>query len=284
MTAAQDSETRSEVFLLRMHDDFDELEARLRHRMAFGTAGLRARMGAGYSRMNCLTVIQTSNGLADYILELADHDVKSRDSPPGFQPTAVIGYDIRKNSKRFAELAAVTFLKKGFKVLFFRDYVHTPLVPFGVKFAHAAVGVMITASHNPACDNGYKVYLGPSGCQINSPHDTEIAKLIVKLENLTKVSWMESEITELPAHPHFTFFAAGVFDAYYRALCDLTAPLSDVQESPRYVYTPIHGTGHKYLRHVVERMGLSHVISVVEAQVRSIRAAVPLAADRDDLS
>lgn len=152
----RDETTRSEILELVKQNSVKELDLILRSRLTFGTAGLRAQMGAGFSRLNSLTIIQTSQGLAQYLLE----EEKTSAATAG----VVIGYDARHNSKKFAELAAAAFLAKGIRVLWFEDLVHTPMVPFAVKHFHAAAGIMITASHNPKQDNGYKVY-GSNACQ-----------------------------------------------------------------------------------------------------------------------
>lgn len=226
--------------------------------MTFGTAGLRARMGAGYARMNCLTVIQTSQGLAQY--------VKDRRRDPGNE-SVVIGYDVRKNSRRFAELAATAFLKKGFRVFFYYTYVHTPLVPFAVKLRGAAVGVMITASHNPACDNGYKVYWGPSGCQINSPHDVGIAKRILDEDSLKPISW---NTTALHENLQFHFVMDEILVDYYEALSRLGKRPREIQRHFPFVYTPIHGTGRIYIEELGKTLGFSQDMVLVEAQVISV--------------
>ena len=167
-----------------------ELEKRLRNRIRFGTAGLRGRMQAGFAFMNCLTVIQTSQGIAQYL-------VASATAPSPL--SVIIGYDTRHLSARFARLAANAFKRKGINVLLFEDYVPTPLVAFGVKTMNANAGVMITASHNPAQDNGYKVYQS-NGAQINTPVDEHIAKSI--LENLEPWcgAWDELDVLQKPAH------------------------------------------------------------------------------------
>ena len=232
-----------------------ELETRLRQRMAFGTAGLRARMGAGYSRMNCLTVIQTSQGLAQY--------VKSQKSSSRAE-SVVIGYDGRKNSRRFAKLAATAFVKMGLRVYLYETYIHTPLVPFGVRFLGAAAGIMITASHNPAADNGYKVYWGPSGCQINSPHDVGIAKSIVHEDNLKPLSW---DTIELHQDPNYRFMPAAVMDDYYEKVYKLANRSERIQIHARFVYTPIHGTGLMYMTEMLRRLGYSDDMVVVDMQV-----------------
>ena len=152
----RDQATRTEILELVKQRNVNELETILNSRLTFGTAGLRARMGAGFSRLNSLTIIQTSQGLAQYLLEEGGTSAASAG--------VVIGYDARHNSKNFAELAAAAFIAKGIRVLWYEDLVHTPMVPFAVKQLHAAAGIMITASHNPKHDNGYKVY-GSNACQ-----------------------------------------------------------------------------------------------------------------------
>ncbi|TKA44472.1 hypothetical protein B0A54_05217 [Friedmanniomyces endolithicus] len=171
----RDPDTRREIEALIAADDGTELERRLRQRIAFGTAGLRSAMKAGYAHMNSLTVLQASQGLADYIL--AQRQLQGTSG----RPTVVIGYDARHNSQKFARLAAGAFLAKDFGVLWFGILVHTPMVPFAVSHFGAAAGVMVTASHNPPADNGYKVYWG-NGCQIIPPHDKGIALAIANVE------------------------------------------------------------------------------------------------------
>ena len=107
-------------------------------------------MGAGFARFNAVTVIQTSQGLAEYLLS------KNCDAAPA---SIVIGHDARHNSDRFAELTAAVFENKGFAVWWYEDVVHTPLVPFAVKALKAAAGVMITASHNPAKGNRFDQFI-----------------------------------------------------------------------------------------------------------------------------
>ncbi|TIB11874.1 hypothetical protein E3P92_02734 [Wallemia ichthyophaga] len=164
-------ETRSEIEHLWDDGEWDELDARLGQRIEFGTAGLRAKMQAGYSSMNDLIVIQAAQGLAAHLSTL----------PDALKRGVVVGHDHRHNSKRWAGLTTRAFLNRGFKVYSYRGVVHTPLVPFGVKKLGAVGGVMVTASHNPAQDNGWKVYY-ENAVQIIPPVDSAIADAI--LENL----------------------------------------------------------------------------------------------------
>lgn len=142
----RDPITREQIQQLLSSNKNTELARRLRPRIAFGTAGLRASMQAGYAYMNSLTVLQASHGLARYII---DQRGKSQQ-----QLKVVIGYDARHNSERFARLAAAAFIHYGFQVIWFGKLVHTPMVPFAVRHYSADAGVMVTASHNPKNDNG----------------------------------------------------------------------------------------------------------------------------------
>ncbi|KAF2421843.1 phosphoglucomutase-2 [Tothia fuscella] len=251
----QDSITKDEIQTLVAQDQNEELEKRLRTRIAFGTAGLRARMEAGFSRMNCVTVIQASQGLAAYLLKSVP-DMKHKG--------VVIGRDARHNSKKFAKLTAAAFVEKDIKVWWFEEPTHTPLVPFGVRELHAAAGVMITASHNPASDNGYKVYWG-NGCQIIPPHDRGIAQSI--LENLEPISWDTSVVSG-------SLLVEGalglVEDAYYRAVCAAADPNGHLAKAGdlhlKYAYTAMHGVGLRYMEKALAALGLGRYMQVVEEQ------------------
>jgi len=238
----KDPETSLEIKKLLERQNIVELNKLLGSRLAFGTAGLRARMGAGFARLNSLTIIQTSQGLAEYLL-------KEGNASAG----VVIGYDARHNSKRFAELAAAAFIAKRIPVWWYEDLVHTPMVPFGVGNLHAAAGIMITASHNPAQDNGFKVY-GSNGCQINTPVDEKIAASI--LNNLEPLTW------DLTAQAdQRNSIQQSMRSRYVEKLKDyLGEPTPDL---PRFVYTPLHGVGLPYLRAAISA---SECMTVVEEQ------------------
>ena len=241
----KDEETSSEIRELLEQQNFAELEIRLSTRLSFGTAGLRAQMGAGYSRINSLTIIQTSQGFAAY---LVNEGIASRG--------IVIGYDARHNSKKFAELAAAAFFARSIPVWWYEDLVHTPMVPFGVKELGAAAGIMITASHNCAQDNGYKVY-GANGCQINTPVDSYIAAFIVK--NLEPVTWDAEKGTTSGKQ-----ILRAMRDKYVERLCKFAEPPG--ADSQRFVYTPLHGVGNFIMTEVMERSGTTQCMTVVREQ------------------
>jgi phosphoglucomutase len=251
----RDKSTRGEIEQLLKDKNHDELEARLRTRIAFGTAGLRAKMEAGFSRMNCLTVIQATQGLAEYLIAQV----------PGVRHLGVvIGRDARHNSSKFAKLAAAAFVAKNIKVWWFEVPVHTPLVPFGVGELGAAAGIMITASHNPPQDNGYKVYWG-NGCQIIPPHDVGIAESISK--NLEPVSWNlvvanESLLVEASL--------CMVLDKYLTAVRVSADPhdflAKNAAHCPPFSYTAMHGVGYNFMKDAIQALALDQKMKTVQEQ------------------
>jgi phosphoglucomutase len=253
----QDPATTDEIYKLLVKGDTAELEKRLRNRIAFGTAGLRGRMQAGFACMNSLTVIQASQGLAAYLLETEQH-VKHRG--------VVIGHDARHNSEKFAKLAAAAFVAKGIRVWWFETTVHTPLVPFGVRHLNAVAGVMVTASHNPAQDNGYKVYWS-NGCQIIPPHDTGIAQAI--LNNLKPVTWDTSVVDNghLLIEGALGLVQDQYLDAVKAAARPEGVPVPDASHL-KFVYTPMHGVGLVPMTLCMEKLGLASHMRVVEAQAQ----------------
>jgi phosphoglucomutase len=253
----KDPTTTDEIYKLLVKGDTAELEKRLRNRIAFGTAGLRGRMQAGFACMNSLTVIQASQGLAAYLLE-TEHGVKHRG--------IVIGHDARHNSEKFAKLAAAAFVAKGIRVWWAETTVHTPLVPFGVRHLNAAAGVMVTASHNPAQDNGYKVYWS-NGCQIIPPHDTGIAQAI--LNNLKPVTWDTSVVDE--GHLLIEGALGLVQDQYMDVVKAASRPEGvpvPAASDLKFVYTPMHGVGLVPMTLCMEKLGLASNMRVVEAQAQ----------------
>ena len=207
-------------------------------------------MGAGFSRLNSLTIIQTSQGLAEYLLS---------NEPGVAEAGIVVGHDARHNSLKFAELAAAAFIFKGLKVWWYGDLVHTPMVPFGVVQLHAAAGIMITASHNPAQDNGYKVY-GSNGCQINSPADSMIAASILK--NLEPLTWNVTENQSLQQSILLPTKAK-----YFETITKI-ANLSPGQSPPKFVYTPMHGVGLEYMTDALKAIEIGELMTVVRQQAQ----------------
>ncbi len=171
LQAEPDEDIRAELQAL-IAGPAEELDARFGGRLAFGTAGLRAPVGAGPLRMNRLVVRQAAAGLAAYVAE-TEHDAAARG--------IVIGYDARRKSDVFARDTARVVAAAGLRAILLPSALPTPVLAWTLLDLGSAAGVMVTASHNPPADNGYKVYLG-DGAQIVSPHDTEIAARIAVVD------------------------------------------------------------------------------------------------------
>ncbi len=216
-----------------------ELEARFAGRLQFGTAGLRGALGAGPLRMNRVLVAQAAAGFARYLLARATGDA----------PTVVIGYDGRRNSDVFARDSAELFQGAGLRAILLPRTLPTPVLAFAVRHLGADAGVMVTASHNPPADNGYKVYLGGAdeGAQIVAPADAEIAAEIDAVA-------AAGPIGDLPRATDYAIADESVVDAYVAATAAV-APAPAGAEGMRWVYTAMHGVGWETMRAVLERAG-----------------------------
>lgn len=232
-------------------------------RLAFGTAGLRGRLGCGPRRMNRVVVSQTSAGFAAYLLERA---AAGETSEP---PSIVIGYDGRVNSDVFARDAAEILEGAGVRVFLLPEPGPTPLTAFAVRHLGVSAGVMITASHNPPRDNGYKVYLGDddAGSQIVPPVDGRIAAHIERLAR--------TPVSQIPRSTDYSVLGRGVADAYVaETSAAVLAGLPLRPEAPgvavgaetdvKVVYTAMHGVGSDLAQRVFLSTGLPVVTPVRE--------------------
>lgn len=233
---------------------FNELSKILLGRISFGTAGLRGKMAAGYTTMNDLVIVQTAQGLLKHLEEYDEATLKKNG--------IIVGYDGRHNSKRFAELTSAIFLHKDYPVHVFTAVVPTPFVPFAVTKWKCAAGVMVTASHNPKQDNGYKVY-GPNGAQIVSPVDKSIQGHI--LENLEPwpTSW-DTDIVHKSEKVHDPL--AQTLDSYIqivsRNILDEHKAINSKTDL-KFTYTAMHGVGYNYIVKLFDAVHLK-VIPVEE--------------------
>lgn len=219
-----------------------ELYARFDGRLQFGTAGLRGRLQAGSMGMNRVLVSQAAGGLAEYL--------KNYDK----EPSIVIGYDGRKNSDVFARDTAEIMAGAGVKAYLLPRKLPTPVLAYAIQYFDTTAGVMVTASHNPPEDNGYKVYLGKAngGGQIVSPADKDIAALIDKVA--------AGNIQDLPRSDNYVVLNDEVVDAYIAKNASLAKePACDIN----YVYTAMHGVGYEVLSKTLTKAGLPqpHVVA-----------------------
>jgi len=230
-----DSETRAELTALVDAGDVAELTDAFAGRLEFGTAGLRGKLGPGPNRMNQAVVRQAAAGLASYLLD-TDPDAGARG--------VVIGFDARRKSDTFADDTAAVLTGAGIKAYLLPRPLPTPVLAFAIRHLGCAAGVMVTASHNPPADNGYKVYLG-DGAQIVPPADAEISAAIEAVGPLSAVPMgTESLVTHLDDK---------VVEAYVDAVVALGyAPQS---RDLRVAYTPLHGVGRDVFLTVFDRAG-----------------------------
>ncbi|HEX4400978.1 MAG TPA: phospho-sugar mutase [Galbitalea sp.] len=243
-----DDETRAELDALLVGanhgsaEALDQLRDRFSTRLDFGTAGLRGALGAGPNRMNRVLVIQAAGGLAAFLLARRQH------------PSVVIGYDGRKNSREFAIDTAEVMTGAGVRAILLPRLLPTPVLAFAVRHRDVDAGVMVTASHNPAADNGYKVYLGgvDGGSQIVPPSDGEIA---------TQIDGVAAgDIRKLPRSAEYEIAGEDVVDAYV----DQTGALAHAVEPINFVYTAMHGVGWETANRVFASAGFTAPAVVTE--------------------
>lgn len=216
--------------------------------LTFGTAGLRAALGPGPARLNQVVVMQAAAGFADWLLGHGAH--------PG--DAVLIGYDARHKSADFATATAEVMAGAGLRPIMTDRPVPTPVLAFGVVHLGCAAGVQVTASHNPATDNGYKVYLG-DGCQIVPPADAEIAALIAARAALP--------LSAIALSKQYETIGDSLITAYVHRIADQFAPATANLEGPSEVvwaYTAMHGVGTALIDEVVAATHLPAPVTVAE--------------------
>jgi phosphomannomutase len=244
LAAEPDDDIRRELQAL-IDGDPAALTERFSGRLTFGTAGLRATVGAGPLRMNRLVVRQAAAGLANYLKAL---------DPLATERGVVIGYDVRRKSDLFARDTARVMAAAGLPAMMLPDALPTPVLAWSTTELDAAAGVMVTASHNPPADNGYKVYLG-DGAQIVPPHDGAIADEIA-LVDATQVALAD------PDDALITTLDDGVMAAYLASTAQVRLR-PEVAGVP-VAYTPMHGVGGETTCTAFELAGFDRPMVVVE--------------------
>lgn len=241
-----DPETRAELSGLLAAGDAAELAERMAGSLEFGTAGLRGRVEAGSNRMNRAVVIRTTAGLADFLLR------RGGDGP------VVVGYDARLSSRTFMEDTIAVLAAAGLTVRYFDEPVPTPIVAYAALTADARAAIVVTASHNPPRDNGYKVY-DSNGAQIIPPVDREIAAAIDNVPAASEVPRVDDPLNS----PGVSAVGADVFSRYLADLGAVRRVDPDTKDL-RVVYTPMHGVGGKYVVGALAHFGYEHVSPVAE--------------------
>ncbi|CAG9834739.1 unnamed protein product [Diabrotica balteata] len=243
--------TSNDMRSLLREQKFQEINKILTKRLGFGTAGLRGKMGVGYACMNDLVIIQTAQGFFNYLVKLDEKLLKANG--------IVIGYDGRHNSRRWAELTASVFLHAGYPVKLFSTICPTPFIPYAIRQFGCASGVMVTASHNPKEDNGYKVY-GSNGAQIVSPVDEHIQNSILQNLQPLESSWDTSIIRSSPliSDPRSDVFCR------YMNVIDRDASEESKELNRKmnltFTYTPMHGVAYEYIKKVFEIINANFVV------------------------
>lgn len=249
--------TRSELKELIDSENLVELKARFETRLEFGTAGLRGELGAGPNRMNQIVVAQTALGIARFLKR------NSKDYlDPNGELSVVIGYDGRTNSDVFARLSAEIFAANQVRTLLFDQMVPTPVAAFTGRRLRTSATIVVTASHNPPRDNGYKVYLGGENgnSQLVPPQDAQIANEIEQISS-------ELRFDDIARGQNYSLIGDAEIDAYVERATELV-PMGQVDKDRRsnlrIVHTAMHGVGDKAVQAIFKAVGFS--LTVVAEQ------------------
>ena len=248
-----DEETKKE--LAAIAGDENEIRERFYRSLEFGTGGLRGIIGAGTNRMNLYTVRKATQGLANFILKEG-----------GASKGVAIAYDSRRMSIEFSEEAALCLAANGIKAYRFESLRPTPELSFAVRELGCIAGIVVTASHNPAEYNGYKVYWD-DGAQVTPPKDAEIIDEVNAVTDWAKVRTM-SRVDAIRSGLYFVI-GSEIDDRYMTELKkqvirgDLCRKIG---ADMKVVYTPLHGTGNLPVRRVLKEIGFKQVYVVPEQE------------------
>ncbi len=246
--------------LLAMENDSEAIESHFGRELVFGTGGMRGLIGPGLNRINCYTISRATQGLADYLNSGLTAEADQR--ADGSKQVA-IAYDTRLNSREFAEAAALVLAANGIKALLFNDIRPTPMLSYTTRELGCAAGIVITASHNPAEYNGYKIY-GPDGGQAVSPLVDDIIEAIKGVDIFDDVKTIaRAEANQCGL--------VGIIDpamdqSYLEQVSALS--LSAPGTTLKVVFTPLHGTGAVYIPNLLTQSGAVE-LSLVEEQMEA---------------
>ena len=249
-----DEATKEELRSIK--DDDKEIKERFYKDLEFGTAGLRGVIGAGINRMNIYVVRRATQGLANYIIKQGGQD-----------KGVAIAYDSRRMSPEFAEEAALTLAANGIKAYKFESLRPTPELSFAVRELHCIAGLNITASHNPAEYNGYKVYW-EDGAQFTPPHDKGVTAEVLAITDLSTVKTISHE--DAIAAGKYEIIGKEIDDkfiAHVEAQVVNQDAIDKMQKDIRIVYTPLHGTGNIPARRALKELGFENVYVVKEQEL-----------------
>lgn len=248
--AKEDPDLQTE--LADIKNDIDGINDRFYRDLEFGTGGLRGVIGAGTNRMNIYTVRRATQGFADYLNQEYDN------------PSVAVSYDSRIKSDVFSKAAAEVLAANGIKVYIYSELLPTPCLSFAVRALKCQGGIMVTASHNPAKYNGYKVY-GDDGCQITLRGAEIILEKINSLDMFTGVK--HSSFDEELAKGNISYIGDEVMEDFYKhVLAEGINTELCASSGLKVVYTPLNGTGNKPVREILKRLGITDVTIVKEQE------------------
>ncbi len=240
------------VELESVSGDEDGKNDRFYRDLEFGTGGLRGVIGAGTNRMNVYTVKKATQGLAEYILE---NDVEK---------SVAIAYDSRNKSDYFAKSAAEVLAANGIKVHIYKELMPTPMLSWAVRKLKCGAGIVVTASHNPAKYNGYKVY-GSDGCQLTLEAADIVLSKINKIDIFSGVKSVDFD--KAVADGSVSYIEDSVIDEYIAKVREQSLHSDLVPTSNlKVVYTPLNGTGNKPVRRILKEIGVKDVVVVPEQE------------------
>jgi len=238
-----------------MENNDEKIENSFYKDLTFGTGGLRGVIGAGTNCMNVYTVAKTSQGIADYILENFEKE----------EHKIAVAYDSRLKSELFARIVSEVFAANEIKVFLYSELMPTPCLSYAVRKLGCAVGIMITASHNPAKYNGYKVY-GNDGCQITTEIAEQITREIDKLDIFEDVKQIEFDVAVEAGK--ITYIPSLVYDEFIEDVKSLSVLKEEVvDKNIAIVFSPLNGTGLKPVLRVLKESGYSNITVVKEQEL-----------------
>ena len=235
--------------LASIENDEEAINDRFYKELAFGTGGLRGVLGVGSNRMNIYTVGKASRGLANYINSVSK------------SPKLAIAYDSRNNSDVFARRAASVFACEGIKVHIWKELMPTPALSFAVRELGCDGGIMVTASHNPAKYNGYKVY-GADGCQIANEAADRILDEINNVDTFSDYKLVDFE--EGLKSGIIEYVSEDTFNAFIDAVSTQTFIGDDIVKNVKIAYTPLYGTGLRSVTTCLKKNGFTNIEVVKE--------------------
>jgi len=249
--AVEDPDLQTE--LKSIEGDKDAILDRFYRDLEFGTGGMRGVIGAGAYRLNIYTIRRATQGLADYVNEAFK------------DPAVAISYDSRIKSDVFARESAAVLAANGIKAYIYPELMPTPCLSWAVRALNCQAGIMVTASHNPAKYNGYKVY-GDDGCQMTIDAANAVTAKIEKVDMFGGAKYMDFE--QAVKEGKVEYIKQDIIDKYLDKVAEQGIHTDLVADSGlKVVYTPLNGTGNKPVRAILKRIGIKEVTVVPEQEL-----------------